>query len=230
MNLGELPRDAQGRAGGLALPPRGVLLFFCDDENIPLGGPDDEDAFRCVYLPGDPSAMLLAEIPEELRRKDERGNVWGTADVVALECRPELALPAPFPDELHDLDLTDAEGKAYWDLSTAWEQRAADLPEEAAGREAPVHRVGGVPHEIQGSMQAECELARRDDDPHAPPYSRLEAAEAEARRSWRLLAQLDSDYASGTMWGDAGMLYFWIRDEDLVAGRFDHAWCVMQCY
>ena len=32
------------------------------------------------------------------------------------------------------------------------------------------------------------------------------------------------------MWGDGGMLYFWIREEDARAGRFDRAWAVLQCY
>jgi uncharacterized protein YwqG len=41
---------------------------------------------------------------------------------------------------------------------------------------------------------------------------------------------VDSDDAAGTMWGDSGMLYYWIRDDDLAARRFDRAWCVMQCY
>jgi uncharacterized protein YwqG len=48
--------------------------------------------------------------------------------------------------------------------------------------------------------------------------------------SSRFLLQVDSDDAAGMMWGDAGMLYFWIRDDDLAARRFDRAWCVMQCY
>jgi uncharacterized protein YwqG len=32
------------------------------------------------------------------------------------------------------------------------------------------------------------------------------------------------------MWGDAGILYFWIREEDARAGRFDQAWAVLQCH
>ena len=31
------------------------------------------------------------------------------------------------------------------------------------------------------------------------------------------------------MWGDVGRLYFWIRDADLRARRFDATWLILQC-
>jgi len=46
---------------------------------------------------------------------------------------------------------------------------------------------------------------------------------------WVLLLQLDSDDAAKIMWGDAGMLYFWIRRDDLAARRFDRTWFTLQC-
>ncbi len=46
---------------------------------------------------------------------------------------------------------------------------------------------------------------------------------------WLLLLQLDSDDNAGTMWGDAGMLYFWIRKADLAASRFERTWMTWQC-
>ncbi len=32
------------------------------------------------------------------------------------------------------------------------------------------------------------------------------------------------------MWGDAGRLYFMIREEDLAARRFEDCWMTLQCY
>ena len=32
------------------------------------------------------------------------------------------------------------------------------------------------------------------------------------------------------MWGDFGMIYFWIRESDARAGRFDNAWLILQCH
>ena len=46
---------------------------------------------------------------------------------------------------------------------------------------------------------------------------------------WRLLLQLDSDDGVDFMWGDAGVLYFWIREADARAMRFDRVWLVLQC-
>jgi Domain of unknown function (DUF1963) len=54
------------------------------------------------------------------------------------------------------------------------------------------------------------------------------AFERAARDSWQLLLQVDSDDAAGMMWVDSGMLYYWIRKDDLAARRFERVWCVMQ--
>lgn len=47
---------------------------------------------------------------------------------------------------------------------------------------------------------------------------------------WRLLLQLDSDERLSWYWGDSGMLYLWIREEDLAAGRFDDVRAEVQTY
>jgi len=55
-------------------------------------------------------------------------------------------------------------------------------------------------------------------------------AELRAGRSdWRLLLQVASDDAPRMMWGDAGISYYWIRDEDLRERDFDRAWLILQC-
>jgi uncharacterized protein YwqG len=44
------------------------------------------------------------------------------------------------------------------------------------------------------------------------------------------LLQLDSDEEAGMMWGDRGMLYFWIPEEALAPRRFGEVWTILQCY
>jgi uncharacterized protein YwqG len=45
---------------------------------------------------------------------------------------------------------------------------------------------------------------------------------------WQLLFQVDSDDQAGMRWGDAGMLYYWIRKADLKKEDFSNAWLVLQ--
>lgn len=41
--------------------------------------------------------------------------------------------------------------------------------------------------------------------------------------------QVDSDDDLGVMWGDAGMLYFWVEESAARAGDFSNAWVILQC-
>ena len=41
---------------------------------------------------------------------------------------------------------------------------------------------------------------------------------------WQLLLQIDSDDSMETMWGDAGRVYFWIREQDLKNQDFGKVW------
>ena len=104
------------------------------------------------------------------------------------------------------MGLSDAESDAYWRLTEELEREGARVPAEVAeapgtARYPPIHRLGGVPYEIQNPMEAECELARRGEDPLALQYSRQEEIAEEAKARWRLLLQVDSDDAAGTMGG-----------------------------
>jgi uncharacterized protein YwqG len=51
-----------------------------------------------------------------------------------------------------------------------------------------------------------------------------------SRQDWRLLLQLDSDEHMDVMWGAAGMLYFWVREQEAAAGRFENVWVILQCH
>jgi uncharacterized protein YwqG len=52
---------------------------------------------------------------------------------------------------------------------------------------------------------------------------------ASSALEWRLLLQVPSADAAGMMWGDVGCLYYWIRQDDLAARRFDRSWMILQC-
>ena len=46
----------------------------------------------------------------------------------------------------------------------------------------------------------------------------------EDMRQWRLLAQFATDRNTDMCWGDSGLIYFWIREEDLAARCFDRVY------
>ena len=81
-------------------------------------------------------------------------------------------------------------------------------------------------------MELECQLASNGvylGDGKAYGDARYDHLRAGAH-DWRLLLQLDSDETAEMMWGDSGMLYYWIRQQDLRALDFSNTWLVLQCY
>ena len=48
---------------------------------------------------------------------------------------------------------------------------------------------------------------------------------------WVLLLQMGTvtDGDTELMYGDCGLIYFWIRKEDLAARNFDHVRLILQC-
>ncbi|HVT11229.1 MAG TPA: DUF1963 domain-containing protein [Fimbriimonadaceae bacterium] len=44
------------------------------------------------------------------------------------------------------------------------------------------------------------------------------------------VAQVDTDDDANMMWGDAGMIYFCIREKDLEMADFEKVWMIFQCY
>ena len=79
-------------------------------------------------------------------------------------------------------------------------------------------------------MELQCQLASSGLDASDP--SSYDGSEAEALRSgaeeWRLLLQLASYEELGMKWGDLGSLFFWVREQDALAGNFDDVWVVLQ--
>jgi uncharacterized protein YwqG len=96
---------------------------------------------------------------------------------------------------------------------------------------ATSHKLLGYPEPIQDAMELECAMVTNGvymGDANGNQHPRFKELDA-TKYDWRLLLQLDSDEAAHMMWGDAGRLYFWIRDQDLRDRRFDKAWMILQC-
>jgi uncharacterized protein YwqG len=188
------------------LPRDGRLLFFYDIDAQPWGfDPKDRGGWAVIHDNGvavSPSSS--GEVPPRF-----------------VSPRRVASFPSYERPEICALELTDEQSEALIEISSA------------VYGDAPRHQIGGFPSPVQGdAMELECQLASNGiyaGEPGAYETPRAKAL-APAATEWRLLFQVDSDDALDLMWGDAGIIYFWIREEDARARRFDRAWLVLQCH
>ena len=206
LQLSKLPEIA-------GMPRDGWLLFFRDVANSPGGfDPASRGASRVLWI-SEHQALTLAQLPEEIE--------YAFFDSpCALDFEIEQTLP---------LDL-----RSYGIELHAWDDESPyrALVESLIDKSEPIHRIAGFPEAIQNPMELECQLVSHglycgDSSGYRDPRaSSLTAGAAD----WRLLLQLDSDDDVDWMWGDAGRLYFWIRNDDLRRAAFENVWCIEQCY
>jgi uncharacterized protein YwqG len=195
------------------LPASGALLFFYDLVDQPWGyDPADRGCAVVLYVPD-------LEKPPAIEERDDRGMAVsiGHRD---LGFRSVRTSPPADWDDIEALQLTDDEMDSLSEL------------EAAEYREQPRHQVAGYPSPVQGSdMDLECQLVTNG--LYCGDSSGYEDARATALREgakdWRLLLQFDSDDELGVMWGDLGMLYFWVQRQAASRGDFSNAWLVLQC-
>lgn len=191
------------------LPRTGALLFFYDAEDEPWGfDPKDAGSARVLLVP-DLAQPAVAD-------------AGGPGDF-DLPTQPIMFTAIQSPPGPHRDGFVIQEDEVE--------------PFEALGAQMyggkPRHQIGGFPYCVQNdSMELECQLVTHGlylgdetgwNDPHV---EQLAAGSAD----WRLLLQLDDDDEPGMpMWGDCGLLYFWIREQDAREGRFDRGWTILQC-
>jgi uncharacterized protein YwqG len=115
-------------------------------------------------------------------------------------------------------------------LSSADREAYIELCEELWPGDAVKHQMFGHANPVQNEMELECDFLRRGEKPRWDlPIERS----VSTTRDWVLLLQLDTDDGKtgpGWMWGDAGMVYFWIHRDDLTARAFDRVIAIEQCH
>ena len=209
INLADVARVGSG----LPLPEEGLLLFFYDAREQAMGF-EQTDALgrRVIYVPaGAETTRQLNATPEDVYTRP--------LEFLASEVMPDW------------FSIRDHLGEA---LAIVWaELDGVDelFDEFSADNDGEEHVFGGWPRVIQNPMELECEMVTQGlkegrSDPYNDP--RMATVQEDARQ-WRLLLQLDSDESLDWMWGDMGMVYFWCREEDIAARRFDRVWTILQC-
>ncbi len=196
------------------LPHDGALLFFYDIHEQPWGF-DPKDRGGAVVL-------SLPDLPDPVSQPDARARGHESALPHRNAAFRRIdTMPSMERDAAGALKLTDRESDLYGDLADAVFQRE------------PKHQVAGFPAPVQGDgMELECQLVSNglycgDEAGYADPrVGPLKAGAA----NWRLLLQFDTDDDLGVMWGDGGVLYYWVEAQAARAGRFENAWLILQCY
>ena len=95
----------------------------------------------------------------------------------------------------------------------------------------PVHRLLGHPDPVQGDMEAQSQLVTNGMGADSDGWDRdRERRLLKEKGVWRMLLQVDSDERTDMQWGDAGRIYYWIRQADFAARRWNESWLHLQCF
>ncbi len=201
----------------IALPESGtLLLFFFDgqlDDGEALVLAEDRESWagaRVLHVPPAPEAVER-EAPAGLK----------PYPMVPLTARVEATAAKPWHPSVRAAFAPQAPlGNRYGHpvcsqefLDELWE-----LNDEAG------HRIGGHAHSVQNPVEIEIAEAVMDGE-----VSWQTPRLSEEAGNWVLLAQFDSEDAADMMWGDAGVLYWLIRPEDLAERHFERAMFTWQC-
>ncbi|WP_134665109.1 MULTISPECIES: YwqG family protein [unclassified Amycolatopsis] len=204
----------------IPLPEAGTLLFFCFDgrytpDRYQHDLPRDADGYRVLFVP--------AGTPVAERTPPSGLDPYPRRDVVA-----EIVATAPEREHFLLDHTTIASGESLAEAvktvlgpGRAGTDVFGEMTWEVA-QGTRRHQVGGLAAPVQGAVENEI-AAEVLEGGWEDPRHKEEAAR------WVLLAQFDSAEETDMMWGDVGMLYWLIRPDDLKAGRFDAARCLMQC-
>lgn len=211
INLSEIPEE-QLQHG---LPNQGTLFFFNNQEQETWGfDPKDKGSWAVLFHPSDAGDHPLSEPPKTLKKEfiyKEK-----TISFQTIETYPSYE-----QDAINKLNFNDRQFDEYDDLR------------QSVFKNSPAHQMFGFVSPVQGDlMDLECQLASNgiylgDGKGYSSPEGKkLEAG----KNDWILLFQLDTDDDAEMMWGDSGMLYYWIRKQDIRDKNFDNCWMILQCY
>ena len=199
------------------LPEKGLLSFFYDTDTMRWGYDPEDEGCAKVYYFEDISCLAPKDFPEDL---DE----FFRYPAIGIKVKREDS----YQDYADFLLQKDKLTECWDDYDRAASSLKINTPDTSS-------KLLGWADIIQDNMTMECELVSRGyylgkgwDE--VTPRDRQEA-EQSSLKDWLLLFQLDSVFEGDfeLMFGDCGRIYYYIKKEDLAAGRFDKVWLIMQC-
>ncbi len=192
------------------LPPEGLLSFFYDANQETYGDqPSDQGGWSVFFFANLP-VLKPAAFPEGLP---------DPARFASLDVRfvAEWTLPESPQQVDPEINWSDQTTRQY-------EQMLAQYRSEV-GIAPPYHRMFGYPDQLQDDMQFQSEqMIEKLHGSTAVPG----ANPALKKRAWQLVLQVDLDARTGMRWGSYGMIYYWLRLEDILEKQFSSAWLALQ--
>jgi uncharacterized protein YwqG len=192
-------REIVAHQAMIGLPADGVLQFYQSHHG---------NKSRVLFFPVGTN-LVAAEIPASIK----------SGKMLLAQFGVEFAMLPTIPhsetNEYKSLQLSEEDDEMLLETQA---RMAADIQSEQHG----LHQIGGYPDAVQGDVFTEVEFDA------AGKRKQWDQAAAHAHQ-WRLLLQFDTDGDLAVMWGDAGMIYFCIREDDLRAKRFENVHSTMQC-
>lgn len=206
------------------LPSGGLLAFFYELEEQPWGyDPKNLSFFKVSYFPEGTELFSTARPEHRLNSPplSEMGvELWAALSLPTHGSRAWGRLSKQITKPGIALNFS-----AFDELSQAVFRAAAPTPV------GPRHKLGGHSDNIQNDMQLEAQLVMNGlycgdasgyGDPRRPALEKT-------CENWLLLLQINSDETVNFMWGDLGMLYFWVQESDRVRRDFSRTWMTLQC-
>ena len=217
INLAHIkPYDREG-----LLPAIGMLYFFYECESMKWGfDAEDKGAARVFYCD---TTVAIDLAP--------RDNPDGIAEEYVI---PEIALEFQSASSYPACE----EFEVYHELETDYAEYDEVLQRLGINtdEDRDCHKMLGYADVIQNEMLTEAERVSRglscgDPESYQNTPKDTEADIATHARDWMLLCQI-STIAKGDfeyMFGDCGMLYFYIKKDDLAAMNFENVHFSVQC-
>ena len=197
------------------LPAKGMLYFFYESASQPWGYDPKDAGCAKVFYYADTEGFEEIAFPDDLNeefRLKEAGLKFS-----AKESYPSYE-----------------EFEIYSDLDCDWGEYDEVL--EGLGvdtDETEKSKLLGYANLVQSEMLTECESVSRGiycgaPEPRTPEE---EASIKEHAKDWVLLCQIESFEYNGAelMFGDCGLIYFYIKKDDLKKKKFENTWLILQC-
>lgn len=203
------------------LPDHGLLSLFYD-MNAYGYQPEDRGSAR-VYWFEEPEGLAPTDFPEDLEEEYR-------FPMVCIDMQAEASYPRQ--EEFEEMFPEETDWKKFY---TAESELDIEIPDARS-------KLLGWPDTVQHAMYRECDLVTRgyfrgpkgyckatpQGDEKISPEELAKADRAIDR--WQLLIQLGPIFGDGFefMVGDCGLVYVFIKKDELAERKFQNIWAIMQ--